>query len=105
MNFRTGSALLFLLSACATTEPQQQKPKQHNQLAAPWAAPLAAPKPVAPVLPAPGLTPPMTVMVDPGAQMQQEPEANPTPSALSRNDPLLLSKSGPSVDRDLRLTN
>jgi hypothetical protein len=86
MSFRTGSALLFLLCACATTEPQQDKPKQYNQGAIPWVAPLVAPKPVAPVLPAPvGLTPPAPVMVDPGAQMQQEPEANPTPESSRAN--------------------
>jgi hypothetical protein len=78
MSIRIGSALLFLLCACATTEPQQEKPKQYNQLVAPWAAPLAGPKPI--VLPAPlGLTPPVTVMVDPGAQ--QAPEARPTPDS------------------------
>jgi hypothetical protein len=85
---------VLLLSACATTEPQQHQskqhqPKQHNQVAIPW-APLVAPKPIAPVLPAPvGLTPPVTVMVEPGAQMQQEPEASPAPerSRSNRRDP------------------
>ena len=80
MKLRTCTALLFLLSACATTEPQQDKPKQYDQLVAPWLEPLVMPKPVAPVLPAPvGLTPPVPVMVDPGGQMQQEPEADPAP--------------------------
>jgi hypothetical protein len=90
MSFRTGGALLFLLCACATAEPQQDKPKQYNQLVAPWLEPLVMPKPVAPVLPAPvGLTPPVPAMVDPGGQMQQEPEADPTPerSRANRRDP------------------
>jgi hypothetical protein len=49
-----GSALLFLLCACSTTEPQQDKPKQYNQGGVPWVAPLVAPKPLAPVLPRQG---------------------------------------------------
>jgi hypothetical protein len=82
MSVRTGSVLLFLLCACATTEPQQEQPKQYKQLVAPWAAPLAGPKPI--VLPAPlGLTPPVTVMVDPGAQ--QAPEASPGPDSSRSN--------------------
>jgi hypothetical protein len=90
MSFRTSGALLLLLCACATTEPQQDKPKQYNQAAIPWVAPLVASKPVAPVLPAPvGLTPPITVMVDPSAQMQQDPDVNPAPerSRANRRDP------------------
>jgi hypothetical protein len=90
MSFRIGSALLFLLSACATAEPQQSKPKQYNQLVAPWVSPLVEPMPLVPVVPAPvGLAPPITVMVDPSGQMQQEPEANPTPesSRANRRDP------------------
>jgi hypothetical protein len=86
MRFRTCSALLLLLSACATTEPNQHKPKQYNQVAIPWVAPLVAPKPVVPVLPAPvGLTPPIAVMVDPSAQAQQDSEANPTPEGSGSN--------------------
>jgi hypothetical protein len=86
MKLRTCTALLFLLSACATTEPQKNKPKQYNQLVAPWLEPLVMPKPIAPVLPAPvGLTPPVAVMVDPGGEMQQEPEANPTPEKSRAN--------------------
>ncbi len=98
MGFRTCSPLLLLLCACATTTPQQDKPKQYSQAAIPWVAPLVAPKPVAPVLPAPvGLTPPMTVMVDPSAQMQQEPEASPSPERSGSNrgpsDPLTSERS------------
>ena len=92
MSLRTGSSLLFLLCACATTEPHQSKPKRYNQAVVPWVEPLPLfePMPVAPVAPAPvGLSPPVTVMVDPPGQMQHEPEANPTPerSRANRRDP------------------
>ena len=83
MSFRACSALLFLLTACATTAPQQHPPKQHKQVAIPW-APLVAPEPV--VLPAPvGLTPPIPVMVDPRAQAHPEPEAHPSPESSGSN--------------------
>jgi len=85
MRFRTCSALLFLICGCATTEPQQDEPKQYNQVAIPWVAPLVAPKPVAPVLPAPGLAPPVTVMVDPHGHPQHEPRANPEPERSGSN--------------------
>ncbi|MDY7231889.1 DUF6310 domain-containing protein [Hyalangium rubrum] len=81
MSFRACSALLLLLVGCAATAPQQPT-KQHNQIAVPWAAPLAGPKPI--VLPSPvGLTPPVTVMVDPGTQL--EPEAAPSPDSSRSN--------------------
>lgn len=82
MSLRTGSALLFLLCACVTTQPQQSKPKRYTQAIVPWVEPLplVEPMPVAPVVPTPvGLSPPVTVMVDPPGQMQREPEENPTP--------------------------
>jgi hypothetical protein len=82
---RVCSALLLLLSACATTEPQPQ-----NQVAISWVAPLVSPKPVA--LPVPvGLTPPITVMVDPNAQKEQEPEAKPDRSGATRGPPAPLT--------------
>ncbi|MFL5347396.1 MAG: DUF6310 domain-containing protein [Hyalangium sp.] len=85
MSIRIGSALLFLLGACATTEPRESKPKQYNQEVVPWVEPLVAPRSVAPVLPAPGLSPPITVIVDPHAHPQQEPQANPAPERSGSN--------------------
>jgi hypothetical protein len=66
--FRKCGLLLLLLASCSTTEP-----KPLNQVAIPWVAPLVGPKPV--VMPVPvGLTPPVTVMVDPRAQQSPETE-------------------------------
>jgi|GEM_PF-1836497 len=81
MRFGVYSALILLVSACATMEP-----KQHNQVAIPWVAPLVAPKPV--VLPLPiGLSPPITAMVDPNVKKTEEPEAKPTPESSGPNRP------------------
>jgi hypothetical protein len=73
MSVRTCSALLFLLSACATPEPRT-KPRTLNQAVLPL-PPLVEPIPM--VMPAPmGLTPPAIIMVDPRGQMRQaHPEA------------------------------
>lgn len=83
VSFRTCGALLLLLSACATTEPQQHKARQHKQVAIPW-APLVEPEPI--VLPAPvGLRPPVPAFVDPRVQTQQELEPSPSPERSGSN--------------------
>ena len=84
MTLRTCGLLLGLLCACATTEP-----KPLNQVAMPWVAPLVGPKPV--VMPVPvGLTPPVTIMVDPRAQPEPESEG----SGSNRRPPAPLTSGG-----------
>lgn len=79
MRLRVLGVLLFVLSACATTEPQPQ-----GQITAPWVAPLVGPRPVA--LPVPvGLAPPVPVMVEPDAPEQPDPEAAPKQNRSGSN--------------------
>ncbi|RKG94062.1 DUF6310 domain-containing protein [Corallococcus terminator] len=84
MTLRTCGLFLVLLCACSTTE---QKPL--HQVAMPWVAPLAGPKPV--VMPAPmGLTPPVTIMVDP--RVHPDPEAQGVGS--TRRPPIPVTPNG-----------
>lgn len=79
MHLRVLGVLLFGLTACATTEPQPQ-----GQITAPWLAPLAEPKPIS--FPAPaGLTPPMTVIVDPNVHGDPKPDAKPNQDKSGSN--------------------